>query len=158
MPSARSSRATLLALLADLVWYVFVGIRLGRSCWFRVLTMNASGLLNFRGCYALSLEGNSQVGIVFTCASSEGRIMPCCAIVARLPTSACASRHAPCMCTLLDLFYNHLSSSVVPVNNHFISVSTARGRCHLAFGRWGRLVGLLYGCTERHPFGCTSNL
>jgi len=58
--------------------------------------MNASGLLNFRGCCALSLEGNSQVGIIFICVSSEGRIMPCCAIVARLPTSACASRHAPC--------------------------------------------------------------
>jgi hypothetical protein len=31
--SARLLRATLLALLADLVWYVFVGICLGRGCW-----------------------------------------------------------------------------------------------------------------------------
>jgi uncharacterized phage-like protein YoqJ len=32
--SARLLRATLLALLAeDLVWYVFVGFRLGRGCW-----------------------------------------------------------------------------------------------------------------------------
>jgi hypothetical protein len=29
---------------------------------------------------------------------------------------------------------------------------------HIAFGRWGRLVGLLYSCTERHAFGCISNL
>jgi hypothetical protein len=57
--------------------------------------MIASGLLNFRCCCAL--EGKSQVGIIPIYVSSEGRMMPCCTIVARLPTSACASRHAPCV-------------------------------------------------------------
>ena len=32
-PSAKLSRATLLALLTDLVCYVFVGLRLGCGCW-----------------------------------------------------------------------------------------------------------------------------
>jgi hypothetical protein len=59
--------------------------------------MIASGLLNFRRCCALKLEGKSQVGITPICVSSEGRITPCCTIVARLPTHACASRHAPCV-------------------------------------------------------------
>jgi len=59
--------------------------------------MIASGLLNFRRCCALRLEGKTQVGILPICVSFEGRIMPCCIIVARLPTSACASRHAPCV-------------------------------------------------------------
>jgi len=36
-PSARLSQATLLALLADLVWNVFVGFRLGRGCWVGVM-------------------------------------------------------------------------------------------------------------------------
>ena len=76
-PSARLSRATLLALLADQIWYVFVGFRLGRDCWVRV-TMIAYGLLNFRHCYALRLDGKSQVGIIPSCVSSEGRIMSCC--------------------------------------------------------------------------------
>jgi len=95
-PSARLSRATLLAFLTDLVWYVFVGFRLGHGYWVGV-TAIASGLLNFRCCCALRLEGKSQVGIIPICVSSEGRIMPCCTIVLRLPTSACASRHAPCV-------------------------------------------------------------
>jgi len=38
--------------------------------------MIASGLLNFCRCCALRLEGNSQVGIIYICVSSEGRIMP----------------------------------------------------------------------------------
>ena len=57
--------------------------------------MIASGLLNFCHCCALRLEGKSQVGIIPICDPSEGHIMPCCIIFARLPTSACASRHAP---------------------------------------------------------------
>ena len=60
---------------------------LGRGCWVGV-TMLASGLLDFRHCCALRLEGKSQVGIVPICVSSEGRIMPFCTNVARLPTSA----------------------------------------------------------------------
>jgi hypothetical protein len=67
------------------------------------------------------------------------------------------------MSTLLNRFNNHLSSSNVPVNNHFYSQwdgcsLTACGRCRLASGRWGRMVGLLYGCTERHTFYCISNM
>ena len=56
---------------------MFVGFRLGRDCWVRV-TMIAYGLLNFRHCYALRLDGKSQVGIIPSCVSSEGRIMSCC--------------------------------------------------------------------------------
>jgi len=51
-PSARLSQAAFLALLADLVWYVFVGFLLGCGCWVGV-TMTASGLLNFCRCCAL---------------------------------------------------------------------------------------------------------
>ena len=73
----RLLRVTLLALLADLVSYVFVGFRLGRGCWVKV-TMIASGLQIFRRFYALRLEGRSQVGIIPICIYSEGRMMPCC--------------------------------------------------------------------------------
>jgi len=58
--------------------------------------MIASGLLNVCRCCALRLEGKSQVGIIPICVSSEGLTMPCCTIFSRLPTSACASRHASC--------------------------------------------------------------
>jgi len=51
-PSARLPRAILLALLAVLVWYVFVGFCLGRNCWVGVITI-AIGLLNFLCCSAL---------------------------------------------------------------------------------------------------------
>ena len=96
-PSARLSRATLLAWLADVVWYVFVRYRLVCGCLVGE-TMIAPGLLNFCRCCALSLEGKSQVGIIPICVSSEGRMMPCCTIFSRLPMSACASsRHAPCV-------------------------------------------------------------
>jgi len=37
------------------------------------------------------LEGKSQVGIISICVTSEGRIMPCCSILSRLPTSFFAS-------------------------------------------------------------------
>ena len=81
--------------------------------------MIASGLLKFRHCCALKLEGNIQVEIIpIICVSSEGRIMPCCTIFPRLPTSACASRHArrvPCWIT-----FNHSYSNVVPINKYFI--------------------------------------
>jgi len=94
-PSARLSLATLPALFADLGWYMFVGFRLGRGCWVRVI-MIVLGLLDFRRCCALRLEGRSQVGIIPICVSSKRRMMPCCIIV-RLSTPACASRHAPCV-------------------------------------------------------------
>jgi hypothetical protein len=51
--------------------------RLGRGCWVGV-TMIASGLLNFRRCCALRLEGKSQDGIIPACVSSAGHTMPCC--------------------------------------------------------------------------------
>ena len=59
--------------------------------------MIASGLLDFRRCCALGLECKSHVGIVPICVSSEGRMMPCCTNFSPLFTSACASRHAPCV-------------------------------------------------------------
>jgi hypothetical protein len=74
---------------------MFVGFRLGRGCWVRVI-MIVLGLLDFRRCCALRLEGRSQVGIIPICVSSKRRMMPCCIIV-RLSTPACASRHAPCV-------------------------------------------------------------
>ena len=81
--------------------------------------MIASGLLNFRRCCALRLEGKIQVGTIPICISSEGRKMPCCTIFLRLPMPACASRHAPCVpCWIAFRIIS--SSSVVPVNNHFI--------------------------------------
>ena len=43
--------------------------------------MIASGLLNFRCCSALRLEGKSQVGTFHICVSSERRMMPCCTIL-----------------------------------------------------------------------------
>jgi hypothetical protein len=69
---------------------------LGRSNY------DASGLLNFRRCCALRLEGKGQVGIIPICVSFDRRMMPCCSIFSRLPTSACASRHAPCIPCLSD--------------------------------------------------------
>jgi hypothetical protein len=48
--------------------------------------MIAFGLLSFRRCCALRLEGKSQVGILPSCVSCEGRIMPCCTILSRLPS------------------------------------------------------------------------
>ena len=59
-PSTRLLRVARLALLADLVYYVFVGFCLGRGCWVGV-TMIAPGLLNFRRRCALRLEGKNQV-------------------------------------------------------------------------------------------------
>jgi len=50
--------------------------------------MIASGLLNFRRCCEMRLEGKSLIGIFPICVSLEGRKMPCRIIVARLPTSA----------------------------------------------------------------------
>jgi len=59
--------------------------------------MIALGLPKFHRYSAMRLEGKSQVENIPICVSSEGRIMPCCTIVARLSTSACASRQAPCV-------------------------------------------------------------
>ena len=73
-------------------WVSFGAWLLGRG------NLEAPGLLSFRRCCALRLEGKSQVGIIPICVSSEGRKMPRCTIFPRLPpTSACASRHAPCV-------------------------------------------------------------
>jgi len=78
--------------------------------------MIASGLLNFRRCCAFRMEGKSQIGIILICVSSEGRIMPYCNISSRLPTSGCASRHAPCVPCWVT-FRN--TNGNVPVNNDF---------------------------------------
>jgi len=59
--------------------------------------MIASNLLNLCRCCALRLEDESHGRIIHICVSSEGRIMPCSTIVARLPTSARASRQAACV-------------------------------------------------------------
>ena len=80
--------------------------------------MIESGLLNFCCCCALNLEGNSQTGTIPIRVSFEGRMLPCCTNFSRLPTSACASRHArrvPCWIT-----FNHSYSNVVPINKYFI--------------------------------------
>ena len=70
--------------------------------------MIASDLLIFRRCCALRLEGESQVGIIPICVSSEGRMMPYCrskskslrwkspaCIKERLSTSAHTSQQSP---------------------------------------------------------------
>jgi len=121
-------------IVANLVWCVlvkFVLVERG-SCWVGV-TMIAFGSINFRhSCCALILAGKSQVVIILICVSSEGRIMPYCIIM--------------------------------PVNNHFIYNGTddcsltVCGRCRLASGRWGRLAGLRFGCTEQLALGCRSDL
>ena len=54
---------------------LLIGFRLGRGCWVGV-TLIAAGLLNFRRCCALRLEGEGRVGITPICVSFEGRIMP----------------------------------------------------------------------------------
>ena len=88
-------RATLFALLADLVQYELVRLLLEHgNCWVGVSKIE-SGLLNFRLLCALKLEVKIQVGINPICVSAEGHITPCCTIVAWLPTPACASMHAP---------------------------------------------------------------
>ena len=61
------------------------------------VTEIAVGLLNFRCCCALRLENKRQIGIIPIYVSSEGRVLPLCTTVARLPTSACSSRQAPCV-------------------------------------------------------------
>jgi hypothetical protein len=45
----------------------------------------------------IALESKSRVGIIPICVSSEVHTMPYCTIFSQLPTSACASRHAPCV-------------------------------------------------------------
>jgi hypothetical protein len=68
-----------------------------------------------------SSGGKSQVGSFLSLFPLKGVkciIMPCCIIVVRLPTSACASRHAPCVpCTVAFII---ISPVTVPINNHFI--------------------------------------
>ena len=93
-PSARLSRATLLALLADLVWYEFVGFCLGLGCWVGV-TMIASGLQNFRRCRALRLEGMSQVGVIPFCVPWKGRTMPCRTTVQNMLHNLCLCKLHP---------------------------------------------------------------
>ena len=80
--------------------------------------MIASGLLKFRCCCALRLEGNSQVGIIPIYISSEEHIMPGCIIVARLPYYACASMQAPC--APFDLVWKSFVSNVVPLYYNMI--------------------------------------
>jgi hypothetical protein len=94
--------------------------------------MIAFRLLNFRRCCTLRLEGKIQVGIIPICVSLEGCKMPCCIIVARLPTSACASRQA--LCVPDSFAFINLSSSGMPINGCSLA---ACGKLHLAFGRWG---------------------
>jgi len=81
--------------------------------------MIASGLLDFCRCCALRLGNNGQIKIIPFCVSSEERIMPRFIIVARLPTSACASRHAPCVPCWTAYIINCLAA-FVPNNNHFV--------------------------------------
>ena len=104
--------------------------------------MIASGLLNVCRCCALRLEGKSQVGIIPICVSTEGRMMPCCTILSRLPASACASSmhtlYVPCRIT-----FNITCSAALCLLVIILFII-----CRLASGRWGRLVGLLYGCTS----------
>jgi len=96
-PSVRLSRASLLALLADLVLVfgtcilsLFGAWLLGWSKYDCIWLAKFSPLS-----FLMSLEGKSQVGITPIGVSSEGRMMPCRTIFSRLPTSACASGMHP---------------------------------------------------------------
>jgi len=141
------SRATLLALLADLDWYVFVGFRLGRGCWVGV-PMNASGLLNFRRCCALRLAGKRQVGIISICVFLKGVYCPVVSLLhdsSNLLVLLVTGMHPMHLVgSLLKPFvqqrYACYQSSYLQLDDCSL---TACGRCRLDFGRWGRLVGLL---------------
>ena len=88
--------------------------------------MIASGMLNFRRCDALRLEDKrleSFLSVPPLRKPSGHTMLPCCTIVARLPASACPRRHRT-LCTLLDRFYNHLSSSDMSINDLFINNGT----------------------------------
>jgi len=108
--------------------------------------MIASGLLNFHRCCALRLEGKSQVGSILICVSSDELVMSC-TIYSRLPTSACSSRHAPCVpCWIALRMICPALLCLLIINCHFIyNGMKACGRCRLASGIQGRVVGLLYG-------------
>ena len=61
--------------------------------------------------------------------------------------------------SLLESFVQHRCACWQPFYLWWDDCSlTACGRRRLAYGYYGRLVGLLYGCTERHVAGCISNL
>jgi len=111
-------------------------------------------LSTFRRC-SLRLEDKSQVGIFFIGVSSEGCIMHCCIIVERFPTSACASRQAPCVSCWIA-FIIIWPAALCRTSSCGCSLA-ACGRCHLALSRWGRLVGFLTvvlslgnGCIDFH--------
>ena len=74
-PSGGKGEAALLALLADPVLFIFVGLFLGGKCWVKI-NMIAIGFLNICQCCALRLEGRSQLGTIPICVSSESRTMP----------------------------------------------------------------------------------
>jgi len=71
----------------------------------------------------------------------------------------CLCQHAHALSTLLNFFQKSYVQQ-----RHTFQLSfylywygcslKACGRCHLAFGRWGRLAGLLYGCIEWHAWFC----
>jgi len=84
--------------------------------------------------------------------------MPCCTIFHDcLTTCACASRpDVSCWITFIIIHPTALCLLIIIKGDCSL---TACGRCRIASGRWGRLVGEnLYSCTERHTFRCISNL
>ena len=123
------------------LWFQSQGIQIGAICWFipgnssciigrpgwiRVcwvlfgawLLGRRTGLLSFRRCCSLRLEGKSQVGAFPVCVSAEGVQ---CLVVPLLHDSlhmlVLTGRHHV---YLVGSLLYHLSSSVVPVNNHCI--------------------------------------
>ena len=64
------------------------------------------------------------------------------------------------MSTFVELHLKPLSWNVVSLITLQVIIQydgcslIACGRCHLAFGRWGRLMGLFDNCIKRHAFGC----
>jgi hypothetical protein len=70
--------------------------------------------------------------------------MPYCIIFPRLPTSACASRHAPCVpCWIAFIIIRRrwTPSSVVPVNNHFIYIGMTTAAWQSSFWQMGQIGG-----------------
>ena len=129
--SARLSRAMhywIIGLLADLVWWVFVGFCLGHGFWVREIRINLACYISaavvhwyFKARSRLEslLSGSSRKGV-------QCLVVPLLHDPLRL--LALAGRHPA---YLVGLLYNHLSSSVLPINNLLIFNTMAAAWQHV---------------------------
>ena len=154
-PSARLSRASACIIGRHRLIHVCWVSNFGRNCRVGVTIMIASGLINFRCCCALRLDGNSQVGIILICVFLEKRVVPWCNIAAQLPTSACASRQVPCVpCWIAFIIICPFALCLL--SNHNYIYNEPDSMWWVLFNLW-HIDGPSYVCTERHAFDCISN-